>query len=92
MADRTLPDSQLQTIKDHPDIQRLIRDNQEVAQLDPWTVAEVYEAVDHLVGLALDLDDHALFSELLAHFNGEEFSGRPMTALEKARQRWGLEA
>lgn len=93
MSGEEMRERQLATIKGHAEIQRLIRDNEEVAQLDPWTTIEIHQAVDHLVGIDLDLNDRELFSELLAHFNAQEAQERaPRTALDRARQRWGLEA
>ena len=93
MSGEEMRDRQLATIKGHAEIQRLIRDNEEVAQLDPWTTIEIHQAVDRLVGIDLDLNDRELFGELLAHFNAEEAQEpAPGSALDRARQRWGLEA
>ncbi|QFT86889.1 hypothetical protein FIU88_18230 (plasmid) [Halomonas sp. THAF12] len=93
MPDEEMRERQLATIKDHAEIQRLIRDNEEIAQLDPWTTIEIHQAVDHLVGIDLDLNDRELFGQLLAHFNAEEAKDSPpRSALDRARQRWGLEA
>lgn len=88
---------QLETIKEHPEIQRLIRDNEFIAQLEPWSVVEIHQAVDVLVGIDLDLRDSTLFGDLLAHFNQDSTSSLPDTfvresARDRARCCWGLEA
>ncbi|MGP9768244.1 hypothetical protein ACT3UM_21230 [Halomonas sp. AOP13-D3-9] len=89
--------AQLETIKEHPEIQRLIRDNEFIAQLEPWSVVEIHQAVDVLVGIDLDLRDSTLFGDLLAHFNQDSTSALPDTfvresARDRARRCWGLEA
>ncbi|SFI24702.1 hypothetical protein [Modicisalibacter xianhensis] len=88
---------QLETIKGHPEIQRLIRDNEFIAQLEPWSVMEIHQAVDVLVGIDLDLRDAELFGDLLAHFNQDSSPALPETfpqesARARARRCWGLEA
>ncbi|CEP35313.1 MULTISPECIES: hypothetical protein [unclassified Halomonas] len=88
---------QLETIKEHPEIQRLIRDNEFIAQLEPWSVVEIHQAVDVLVGIDLDLRDSSLFGDLLAHFNQDSCPALPDTfdresARDRARRCWGLEA
>lgn len=88
---------QLETIKEHPEIQRLIRDNEYIAQLEPWSVVEIHQAVDVLVGIDLDLRDSTLFGDLLAHFNQDTFPALPdafvrESARDRATRCWGLEA
>jgi len=88
---------QLKTIKEHHEIQRLIRDNELIAQLEPWSVMEIHQAVDVLVGIDLDLRDSTLFGDLLAHFNHDSPLALPDTfvresATDRARRCWGLEA
>ena len=88
---------QLETIKEHPEIQRLIRDNEFTAQLEPWSVVEIHQAVDVLVGIDLDLRDSTLFGDLLAHFNQGSSPALPdafvqESARDRATRCWGLEA
>lgn len=93
MPDEEMRKRQLATIKGHTEIQRLIRDNEETAQFDPWMTIEIHQAVDHLLGIDLDLNDQELFGELLAHFNDAEGQEVPIkSALARARGCWGIEA
>lgn len=97
MANLMASSVQLETIKEHPEIQRLIRDNEFIAQLESWSVMEIHQAVDGLVGIDLDLRDSQLFGDLLAHFNQDISPALPKaytqeSARERARRCWGLEA
>lgn len=92
MSNDTMRERQLAEIRGHAEIQRLIRDNEEVALLEPWSAVEIHEAVAHLLDLELDLKDRALFAELEAFFNAPLAPEQTLSALERARARWGLEA
>ena len=97
MANLMASTVQLETIKEHPELQRLIRDNEFIAQLEPWSVMEIHQAVDGLVGIDLDLRDSTLFGDLLAHFNQDSSPALPEAhtqerARDRARRCWGLEA
>lgn len=87
---------QIETIKEHPVIQRLIRDNEFIAQLEPWSDLEIHQVVDGLVGIDLDLRDSTQFGDLLAHFNQGSSPTLPEahtqeSARDRARRCWGLE-
>jgi hypothetical protein len=97
MANPMAPALQLETIKEHPEIQRLIRDNETIAQLEPWSVMDIHQAVEVLVGIDLELRDTELFGDLLAHFNQDSLSALPEafsqeSARDRARRCWGLKA
>lgn len=92
MSNDTMRERQLAEIRGHAEIQRLIRDNEEVAKLEPWCAVEIHQAVAHLLDLELDLKDRALFAELEAFFNTPLAPEQSLSALERARARWGLEA
>lgn len=92
MSNDTMRQRQLAEIRGHAEIQRLIRDNEEVALLEPWSAVEIHQAVADLLDLELDLKDRALFAELEAFFNATPAPEKPISALERARARWGLEA